>query len=129
MDINRNNGSTSLPYLAIFKRNPKEFMRHCVTVDEAWIHMDNKDQGNRRNSGLHPAKLLPRRWRLSYRSERWWWNTAKNYTTNILCIFKETQPTSLQIIQINRNLENLHQRIHPHLPAEWNAIHFGILRA
>jgi len=51
----------------LFKRNPKEFLRRFVTVDETWIHWYTPEA---RNSGLHPANLLRRRRSLFHRPER-----------------------------------------------------------
>lgn len=38
MDNKRNREITSEQCLTMFKRNPKEFLRRFVTVDETWIH-------------------------------------------------------------------------------------------
>ena len=37
-DNKRNRETTSQQCLTLFKRNPKEFLRRYVTVDETWIH-------------------------------------------------------------------------------------------
>ena len=37
-DNKRNSETTSVQCLMLFKRNPKEFLRRFVTVDETWIH-------------------------------------------------------------------------------------------
>ena len=37
-DNKRNRETTSEQCLTLFKRNPKEFLRSFVTVDETWIH-------------------------------------------------------------------------------------------
>jgi len=37
-DNKRNRETTSEQCLTVFKRNPKEFLRRFVTVDETWIH-------------------------------------------------------------------------------------------
>src|ERR1700755_1274779 len=37
-DNKRNRETTSEQCLTLFKRNPKEFLRRFVTVDETWIH-------------------------------------------------------------------------------------------
>jgi len=37
-DNKRNSETTSEQCLTLFKRNPKEFLRRFVTVDETWIH-------------------------------------------------------------------------------------------
>ena len=52
---NKRNRETTLEQcLTLFKRNPKEFLRHFVTVDETWIQRTR----NKRNNGLHPANVL-----------------------------------------------------------------------
>ena len=37
-DNKRNRETTSEQCLTLFKRNPKEFWRRFVTIDETWIH-------------------------------------------------------------------------------------------
>jgi hypothetical protein len=38
VDNKRNRMATSKQSCDLFKRNPKEFLRRFVTVDETWIH-------------------------------------------------------------------------------------------
>ena len=47
LDNKRNRETTSERYLTLFKRNPKEFLRRFVTVDETWLNWytpDTKEQ-------------------------------------------------------------------------------------
>jgi len=44
-DNKRNRGTTSERCLTLFKRNPKEFLRRFVTVDETWIHWYTPEEG------------------------------------------------------------------------------------
>ena len=69
---NRDINSEQCLTLTLFKRNPKEFLRRFVTVDETWIHWYAPQTKENQNSGLHRAKVLRRRRRLSYRPERLW---------------------------------------------------------
>jgi len=63
-DNKRNRETTSDQCLTLFKRNPKEFLRSFVTVDETWIHWYTHTPGtvetvdfNRRTSEV--AKTVP----------------------------------------------------------------------
>jgi len=68
-DNKRNRETTSEQCLTLFKRNPREFLRRFVIVDETWIHMGTHQRPrNSLNSGLHPANLLRKRRRLSHRT-------------------------------------------------------------
>ena len=59
----RNRMTNSEHCLDMFKRNPKEFLRRFVTVDESIIgSITTRQKGkNSQNSGLHPANVLQRR--------------------------------------------------------------------
>lgn len=46
--------------LDLFKRNPSEFLRRFITVDETWIHYYTP-QTNSQNSGLDLEKVHQRR--------------------------------------------------------------------
>jgi len=57
-DNKRNRENTSEQCLTLFKRNPKEFLRHFVTVDETWIHWytpETKEQPNQWTLPGEPA--------------------------------------------------------------------------
>ena len=49
----RNRMTISEHCLHMFKRNPKEFLRRFVTVDETWIHHYTPEMKNSQNSGRH----------------------------------------------------------------------------
>ena len=69
LDEKHNHETTSDQCLTLFKRNPKEFLRRFVTVNETWTHWytpETKEQLKQ----WHPANVLRRRRRLSYRLER-----------------------------------------------------------
>jgi len=54
----RNRETTSEQCLTLFKRNPKEFLRRFVTVDESWIHWykpESKEQSKQWTSLGEPA--------------------------------------------------------------------------
>jgi len=54
----RNRETTSEQCLTLFKRNPKEFLRRFVTIDETWIHWytpENKEQSKQWTSPGEPA--------------------------------------------------------------------------
>ena len=52
----RNCMTTSEHCLDMFKRNPKEFLWHFVTIDETWIHLYTPEKVSK--SELHPANVL-----------------------------------------------------------------------
>jgi len=57
-DNKRNRETTSELCLSLFKRNPKEFLRRFVTVDETWIHWytpETKEQSKQWTSPGEPA--------------------------------------------------------------------------
>jgi len=57
-DNKRNRETTSEQCLTLLKRNPKEFLRRFVTVDETWIHWytpETKEQSKQRTSPGEPA--------------------------------------------------------------------------
>jgi predicted DNA-binding transcriptional regulator len=58
-DNKRNRETTSEECLRLFKRNPKEFLRRFVTVDETWIHWytpETKEQSKQWTSPGEPAR-------------------------------------------------------------------------
>jgi len=57
--------TTSEQCLTLFKGNLKKALHRFVTST-------HQRPRNSWNSGLHPANVLRRRWRLSYRPESWW---------------------------------------------------------
>jgi len=57
-DNKRNRETTSEQCLTLLKRNPKEFLRRFVTVDETWIHWytpETKEQSKQWTSPGEPA--------------------------------------------------------------------------
>jgi len=57
-DNKRNRETTSEQCLPLYKRNPKEFLRRFVTVDETWIHWytpETKEQSKQWTSPGEPA--------------------------------------------------------------------------
>jgi len=57
-DKKRNRETTSEQCLTLFKRNPKEFLRRFVTVDETWIHWytpETKEQSKQWTAPGEPA--------------------------------------------------------------------------
>jgi len=65
-DNKRNRVTTSEQSLTLFKRNPKEFLRRFVTVDETWIHWytpETKEQSKQwtlpGKHALKKAKTVP----------------------------------------------------------------------
>jgi len=69
-DNKRNRETTSEQCLTLFKRNPKEFLRCFVTVDETWIHSYTPKTKEQSKQWTSPGEPLRRRRRLSHRSER-----------------------------------------------------------
>src|SRR5436190_21474745 len=72
LEHKRNRMTTSKHCLDMFKRNPKEFLRRFVTVDETWIHHYTPETKESPNSGLNLANLLQRRQKRFHRPERSW---------------------------------------------------------
>ena len=64
-DNKRNHETTSEQCLTLFKRNPKEFLRRFVTVDETWIHWYTRETKEQSKQWTSPANVLRRRRRLS----------------------------------------------------------------
>jgi len=57
-DNKRNRETTSEQCLTLFKRNPKEFLRRFMTIDETWIHWytpETKEQSKQWTSPGEPA--------------------------------------------------------------------------
>ena len=69
---NRETTSEQCLTLTLFKRNPKEFLCRFVAVDENESTDIYQRPWNNRNSKLHPANVLRRQRRRSYRLERLW---------------------------------------------------------
>ncbi|XP_044313292.1 uncharacterized protein LOC123037293 [Drosophila rhopaloa] len=53
-DNKRNRETTSEQCLTLFKRNPKEFLRLFVTIDETWIHWYSPDTKERSKQWTSP---------------------------------------------------------------------------
>ena len=53
--------TTSEHCLDIFKRNPKEFLRSFVTVDETWIHHYTSEMKEQSKQWTSPGKCAPKK--------------------------------------------------------------------
>jgi len=59
-DNKRNRGTTSERCLTLFKRNPKEFLRRFVTVDETWIHWYTPETKEKSKQWTSPDEPAPK---------------------------------------------------------------------
>ena len=57
IDQKRIRVTTSEQNLAYFNRNPKDFLRRFVVMDETWIHYYTPESREELNSGLNPVKV------------------------------------------------------------------------
>lgn len=57
----RNRMTTSEHCLAMFKRNPKEFLRRFVTVDETWIHHYTPEMKEQSKQWISPGETAPKK--------------------------------------------------------------------
>jgi histone-lysine N-methyltransferase SETMAR len=57
----RNRMTTSEHCLAMFKRNPKEFLRRFVTVDETWIHHYTPEMKEQSKQWTSPGEPAPKK--------------------------------------------------------------------
>ncbi|XP_039309549.1 protein GVQW3-like [Solenopsis invicta] len=64
-DNKRNRETTSEQCLTLFKRNPKEFLRRFVTVDETWIHWYTPETKEQLKQWTSPGERAPKKARLS----------------------------------------------------------------
>lgn len=53
--------TTSKECLEMFKRNPKDFLRRFVTVDETWIHYNTPETKEQSKQWTSPGELNPRK--------------------------------------------------------------------
>jgi len=53
------NKTTSEQCLTLFKRNPKEFMRRFVTVDEKWVHWYTPETKKQSKQWISPDERAP----------------------------------------------------------------------
>ncbi len=60
-DNKRNRETTSEQCLTLFKHNPKEFLRHFVTVDETWIHWYTPETKEQSKQWLSPGEPAPKK--------------------------------------------------------------------
>ncbi|XP_055633008.1 uncharacterized protein LOC129773427 [Toxorhynchites rutilus septentrionalis] len=60
-DNKRIRETTSEHRLTLFKRNPKEFLRRCVTVDETWIHWYTSETKERLKPWTSPGERAPKK--------------------------------------------------------------------
>src|SRR5436190_20561182 len=72
LEHKRNRMTTSKHCLDMFKRNPKEFLRRFVTVDETWIHHYTPETKEQSKQWTEPANPLQRRQKRFHRPERSW---------------------------------------------------------
>jgi len=59
-DNKRNRETTSEQFLMLFKRNPKEFLRRFVTVDETWIHWYTPETKEQSKQWTLPGEPAPK---------------------------------------------------------------------
>lgn len=57
----RNRLTTSEQCLAVFKRNPKEFLRRFVTVDETWVHHYTPEMKEQSKQWILPGEPAPKK--------------------------------------------------------------------
>ncbi|XP_014485173.1 PREDICTED: uncharacterized protein LOC106749835 [Dinoponera quadriceps] len=60
-DNKRNRETTSEQCLTLFKRNPKEFLRRFVTVDETWIHWYTPETKEQSKQWTSPGERAPKK--------------------------------------------------------------------
>ncbi|XP_014485934.1 PREDICTED: uncharacterized protein LOC106750247, partial [Dinoponera quadriceps] len=60
-DNKRNRETTSEQCLTLFKRNPKEFLRRFVTVDETWIHWYTPETKEQSKQWTSPDERAPKK--------------------------------------------------------------------
>ena len=60
-DNKRNRENTSEQCLTLFKRNPKEFLRRFVTVDETWIHWHTPETKEQSKQWISPGERAPKK--------------------------------------------------------------------
>ncbi|XP_039302537.1 uncharacterized protein LOC120357081 [Solenopsis invicta] len=60
-DNKRNRETTSEQCLTLFKRNPKEFLRRFVTVDETWIHWYTPETKEQSKQWTSPGERTPKK--------------------------------------------------------------------
>jgi len=60
-DNKRNRETTSEQCLTLFKRNPKEFLRRFVTVDETWIHWNTPETKKQSKQWTSPGEPAPKK--------------------------------------------------------------------
>src|ERR1700712_1634247 len=61
VDQKRNRVTTSKDCLDMFKRNPKEFLRRFVTVDETWIHHYTPETKEQSKQWTSPGERAPKK--------------------------------------------------------------------
>jgi hypothetical protein len=60
VDNKRDRMATSKQSCDLFKRNPKEFLRRFVTVDETWIHHYMPEMKEESKRWTSPGKQVPK---------------------------------------------------------------------
>ena len=60
-DNKRNRASTSDQCLTLFRRNPKEFLRRFVTVDETWVHWYTPETKEQSKQWTSPGNSAPKK--------------------------------------------------------------------
>ncbi|XP_043259031.1 uncharacterized protein LOC122401139 [Colletes gigas] len=60
-DNKRNRETTSEQCLMLFRRNPKEFLRRFVTVDETWIHWYTPETKEQSKQWTSPGECAPKK--------------------------------------------------------------------
>ena len=61
LDQKRQRMTTSQQCLAMFKRNPKEFLRRFITVDETWIHHYTPETKEQSKQWVEPGSSAPKK--------------------------------------------------------------------
>lgn len=61
VDNKRNRVTTSEQCLKLFQRNPNEFMRRYVTVDETWIHYYTPETKEQSKQWISPGQKAPKK--------------------------------------------------------------------
>ena len=57
----RNRVTDSMTGLALFRRNPSEFLRRYITVDETWIHFDTPEKKEQLKQCTAPGEPAPKK--------------------------------------------------------------------
>jgi len=95
--------TVSIKNLALYKRNPSEFLRRFITVDETWIHHYTPESKQQSKQCIGPGEPQPqpqRRQKQFYRRIRLWrlcFGMRKELSS--LIIWRKVKPSMVNITQ------------------------------